>query len=82
MAGQHRAATMVGAVDAKAKPQFCLCCEHIINKTSLPVCFRDEDLLNLGVGYPLYYKITKYFVMILLGIFFVSGSAMYFLMNI
>jgi len=73
---------MVGAFDPKTKPNFCVCCDHIINKAPLPLCFKDEDLLNLGVGYPLYYKITKYFFMILLGIFFISGSAMYFLMTL
>ncbi len=81
LAEQHRAATMVGCIDPKSKPQFCLCCEHIINKSPLPLCFKEEDLLALGVGYPLYYKITKYFLMILLGIFFISGSAIYFLMT-
>lgn len=82
MAQTHREATMVGAVDTKIKPQFCPCCDHIVNKTPLPVCFKDEDLLGLGVGYPLYYKITKYFLMILMGIFFISGSAIYFLMSL
>jgi hypothetical protein len=82
MAQTHRQATMVGALDTKEKPQFCPCCDHIVNKTSLPLCFKEDDLLGLGVGYPLYYKIAKYFLMILLGIFFISGSAIYFLMSL
>jgi hypothetical protein len=73
---------MVGTYDSKTKPQFCPCCDHIVNKSPLPVAFSDEDVLNLGVGYPLYYKLSRYFFLILLGIFFISGSAMYFLMTL
>lgn len=39
-------------------------------------------LLELGIGYPLYYKIAKYFIVIMIGIFFISGSAIYFLMTL
>lgn len=53
-----------------------------MNKIPLPVCFRDEQLLSLGVGYPLYFKVMKYFMLFLVGIFFISGSAMYFLMSL
>ena len=56
--------------------------DNIVNKEPLRVAFRDEELLAFGVGYPLYYKLAKYFMLILLGIFFVSGSAMYFLMTL
>jgi len=72
----------VGVVKRKERPQFCPCCDNIVNKQPLPVNFKDEDLLIFGVGYPLYYKIAKYFMLILLGIFFISGSAMYFLMTL
>lgn len=36
----------------------------------------------MGVGYPLYYKVAKYFMAIMVVIFFISGSAMYFLMTL
>jgi hypothetical protein len=81
LARTHRQATMVGITDPNFKPRLCPCCDNIVNKKSLHVCFKDEQLLPMGVGYPLYYKITKYFFLILLGIFFISGGAMYFLMT-
>ena len=46
------------------------------------LCFKDDQILFLGVGYPLYYKLAKYFLAIMVGIFFVSGSAIYFLMAV
>lgn len=52
----------------------------MVNKQPLPVCFADEELLGLGVGYALYFKVAKYFMAIMVVIFFVSGSAIYFLM--
>ncbi len=71
---------MVGAISLVNDPQFCPCCDNIVNKTPLTICFTDDELLFLGVGYPLYYKLTRYFLAIMVGIFFVSGSAIYFLM--
>lgn len=82
LAQTHRQACMVGTFEFIDKPQFCPCCDHIVNKAPLPIAFSDEDLLNLGVGYPLYYKLSRYFIFIVLGIFFISGSAMYFLMTL
>ena len=82
LAELHRKATMVGLLDRTKFPQFCPCCDNIVNKKSIPVCFHDDILISFGVGYPLYYKISKYFMFVLLGIFIVSGSAMVFLMSL
>ena len=73
---------MVGVVDPRLRPRFCPCCDNILDKQPLPVCFKDNELLFLGVGYPLYYKLSKYFMLILLGIFFISGGAILFLMTL
>jgi hypothetical protein len=73
---------MVGTFSSSINPQFCPCCDNIVNKTPLGICFRDDELLFLGVGYPLYYKLAKYFIGIIVGIFFVSGSAIYFMMTL
>jgi hypothetical protein len=80
LADTHRQSTMVGRYSGAGDPQFCPCCDNIVNKTALGLCFRDDELLFLGVGYPLYYKLAKYFLAIMVGIFFVSGSAIYFMM--
>ena len=73
---------MVGTINRTVFPKFCPCCDNIINKKPIPTCFDDDILISFGVGYPLYYKISKYFMFILLGIFVVSGSAMVFLMSL
>ena len=73
---------MVGLIDRTKFPKFCPCCDNVVNKQPLPVCFPDDMLISFGIGYPLYYKISKYFILVLLGIFVVSGSAMVFLMSL
>jgi hypothetical protein len=43
---------------------------------------NDEDLLMLGIGYPLFYKLTRYFGMVIFIIFIISGSGFYFLVTL
>ena len=62
--------------------KICQCCDNLINKEPIPLCCKDEDLLFLGVGYALFYKLTKYFAWIILLIFFISGSGFYFLVTL
>jgi hypothetical protein len=41
-----------------------------------------EEFANIGIGYTLFFILYKYFAIILLFVFFVSGGAFFFIVNI
>lgn len=54
----------------------------MIEKYELALGCEDEELLFLGVGYPLFYKLARYFGLIIVLIFMISGSGYYFLVTL
>ena len=69
-------------MDEEADLRVCPCCENIIEKEPIALNCADEELLYLGVGYPLFYKLTRYFAVIIGMIFLISGSGFYFLVTL
>ena len=69
-------------LDEEEDGKICPCCENIIEKDPIPLTCNDEELLFLGLGYPLFYKLTRYFAMIIGMIFLISGSGFYFLVTL
>lgn len=82
-AEEHQKAISVGIdLDEDDDSKVCPCCENIIEKEPISLNCKDEDLLFLGLGYPLFFKLTRYFSMIISMIFLISGSGFYFLVTL
>ena len=77
-AGIHAKATKVGSTLDVTEPEFCPCCDGIVNKNPIPVCFDVREILMLGTGYSVYYRLSKHLWLMMVCIFFLSGSGYYF----
>ena len=55
----------------------CECCQGVSNKKPLDLLCSEEDLVFLGSGNSLFFKVSKYVGLILLIVFLVTGSGYY-----
>lgn len=62
--------------------EVCPCCENPINKQPISICCNEDELLFLGVGYPLYFKLAKYITAMVILVFVASGSGLSYLLTV
>ena len=68
-------------LDEEDESRVCPCCDNIIDKEPIPLLCDEDDLLYLGVGYALFYKLARHSAIVLGMILLICGSGFYFLIS-
>jgi len=84
LAERHKMAMSIGTekITTDVTVERCPCCHHAIFKTPISMCCSEVDLCFMGVGHPLYYRLTKYFAAIIMLMFVSSGGVVVLISNL
>jgi len=80
LAKLHRKAQKVGIVDHNST-HYCPCCNQATDKRLVAICAPEKKLSFLGVGFPLYFRLIKYFCVLILVIFIFGGSFLHLILD-
>jgi hypothetical protein len=69
----HAWANKIGKDDPAQAPYLCQCCRKNISKKEFDIGCTNDDLAALGLGYPLFFSMSKHFVFLLAVIWFANG---------